>query len=55
MVHGEHSSFRRNYSSTSSLKKLFKDNLFSFISFLDEEKNSKKGSNLGPLDCKGGF
>jgi hypothetical protein len=43
--------FLSTYSSASSFKKLGKDNLFSFISFLNEKKNSRKGSNLRPLDC----
>jgi hypothetical protein len=36
-----------------TLKKLLKGNLFSSILFMDENKNSGEGSNLGPLDYKG--
>jgi hypothetical protein len=38
-----------------NLKKLHKDSLFSFISFVNEKENSKKGSNLGPLGYKGNY
>jgi uncharacterized protein YpiB (UPF0302 family) len=46
--------FKKNCSWTTNLNFfLLNDNLFSFVLFMDEEENSRKGLNLGPLNHKG--